>query len=189
VRRAKLVCIAINDPAATRRCISLVRAFAPDVRIVVRAHYVQDLNQLFAEGASEIVAEEFESTIDLFSRVLRSFGIPDQAITHFAEVMRMEGYEFTREAGELPIDPWLAEVLQEVATEWIDVPEGAKGEHSILDLGIRSQTGASILAVRRAGVTTPNPPPDFAIRAGDSLLVLAPPTGLRELRELLAAID
>jgi CPA2 family monovalent cation:H+ antiporter-2 len=189
IRRAKLVCIAINDPAATRRCISLVRALAPDARIVVRARYVQDLDQLFAEGASEIVAEEFESAIDLFSKVLRSFGIPDQAINHFAEAMRMEGYEFTREAGELPIDPWLAEVLREVATEWVDVPEGAKGEHSIRDLGIRSRTGASVLAVRRAGVTTPNPIPDFAIRAGDSLLVLATPTGLRELRDLLAAID
>ena len=103
--------------------------------------------------------------------------------------MRMEGYEFTRAAGELPIDPWLAEMLQEVATEWVDVPEDAEGERSILELGIRSQTGANILAVRRGGVTTPNPPPEFPIRAGDSLLVLASPTGLRQLRDLLAAID
>ena len=124
--------------------------------------------------------------IDLFSKVLRSFGIPHEAITHFAEAMRMEGYEFTRAAGELPIDPWLAELLQEVATEWVDVPEGWEGERTILELGIRSRTGANILAVRRGGATTPNPPPGFAIRAGDSLLVLASPTGLRQLRELLA---
>ncbi len=189
VGRAKLVCVAINDPEATRRCISLAHALAPDVRIVVRARYVQDLDLLFAAGASEVVAEEFESTIDLVSKVLRSFGIPHEAITHFAEAMRMEGYEFTREAGELPIDPWLAELLQEVATEWVDVPEDSEGERTILELGIRAQTGANILAVRRGGVTTTNPPPEFAIRAGDSLLVLASPTGLRQLRDLLAATD
>lgn len=189
VRRAKLVCIAINDPAATRRCISLARHLAPEVRIIVRSRYVQDLDQLFAQGASEVVAEEFESAIDLFSKVLRSFGIPDQAITHFAEAMRMEGYEFTRAAGEMPIDPWLAELLQEVATEWIDVPESPEGERSILELRIRSRTGASILAVRREGVTTSNPAPDFVIRAGDSLLVLGSPTEMRQLRDLLAASE
>jgi CPA2 family monovalent cation:H+ antiporter-2 len=186
--RAKLACVAINDPEATRRCVSLMHVLAPDVRIVVRARYVQDLDELLAAGASEVVVEEFESTIDLFSSVLHSFGIPNEAIAHFAEAMRMEGYEFAREASELPIDPWLVELLQEVATEWVDVPEDWEGEHSILELEIRSRTGANILAVRRAGVTTTNPPPEFAIRAGDSLLVLAPPTGLRELRDLLAAI-
>jgi CPA2 family monovalent cation:H+ antiporter-2 len=189
VRRAKLVCVAINDPAATRRCISVVRALAPDVRIVVRAHYVQELDQLFAAGATEVVAEEFESTIDLFSKVLRAFDIPSQAIAHFADAMRMEGYEFAREADALPIDPWLAEVLQEVATEWVDVPESAVGERSIFALGIRSRTGANVLAVQRGGVTTPNPPPEFAIRAGDSLLVLASPTAVRQLRDLLGIID
>jgi len=189
VERAKLVCIAINDPAATRRCISVARALAPDVQIVARAHYVQEIDQLFAEGASEVVAEEFESTIELFSTVLRCFEIPDQTIAHFAELMRMEGYEFTRAADELPLDPWLAEVLQEVSAEWVDAPEGMPGEHSIIGLGIRARTGASILAVRSRGVTTANPPPDFAIRAGDSLLVLASSASLRQLRELLAAID
>ena len=189
LRRAKLVCVAINDPAATRRCVSLARSLAPDLRIVVRARYVQDLDELLAAGASEVVVEEFESTIDLFSTVLRSFGIPHEAVVHFAEAMRMEGYEFARAAGELPIDPWLAELLHEVATEWVDVPGAWEGERTILELRIRSQTGANVLAARRGGVTTTNPPPDFAIRAGDSLLVLAPPTGLRDLRDLLASIE
>jgi CPA2 family monovalent cation:H+ antiporter-2 len=189
VTRAKVVCIAISDPAATRRCMTVVRALAPDVRIVVRARYVQELDQLFAEGASEVVAEEFESTIDLFSKVLRGFDMPQQAIAHFAEAMRMEGYEFIRESAELPIDPWLAEVLHEVSTEWIDVPEAQEGERSIVDLEVRTRTGATILAVRRGGDTTPNPPPDFRIRSGDSMLVLASPEDLSQLRDLLADSD
>jgi CPA2 family monovalent cation:H+ antiporter-2 len=121
--------------------------------------------------------------------VLRAFEIPEQIILHFAEAMRMEGYEFMRETQALPIDPWLAEVLQEVSTEWIDVPESLRGERSILELGIRARTGASILAVRRGDATTPNPSPGFLIRAGDALLVLAPAEGPRQLRELLEGLD
>jgi CPA2 family monovalent cation:H+ antiporter-2 len=171
VTRAKLVSIAISDPGGTRRCLSVVRALAPDVHIVVRTRYVQEIDQIFAEGASEVVTEEFEASIDLFSKVLRAFEIPEQIIVHFAEAMRMEGYEFMRETVELPIDPWL------------------RSERSILDLGIRARTGASILAVRRGGATTPNPSPEFRIRAGDALLVLAPAAGSRQLRELLDGLD
>lgn len=189
VRRAKLVSIAINDPGATRRCISAVRVLAPDVRIVVRARYLKEIDRLFAEGATDVVAEEFEATIDLFHKVLRIFGIPQQTIADFSEAMRMEGYEFMRESIELPIDPWLAEVLQAASTEWIEVPEGPAVDRSIVDLQIRTRTGASILAVRRGSVTTPNPPPDLVIQAGDALLVMASPAGIQQLRELLAAAD
>jgi CPA2 family monovalent cation:H+ antiporter-2 len=189
VERAKLVSIAISDPGGTHRCISVVRALAPDVPIVVRTRYLQELDRILAEGATEVVAEEFEASIDVFSKVLRAFEIPEQTIQHFAEAMRMEGYEFMRETEALPIDPWLAEVLQEVSTEWVDVPEDLRSERSILDLAIRAQTGASILAVRRGDVTTPNPSPEFRIRAGDALLVLAPAEGPRRLRELLEGLD
>ena len=42
--------------AGTEFEVEIVHALAPDVRIVVRARYVQDLDQLFAAGASEVVA-------------------------------------------------------------------------------------------------------------------------------------
>lgn len=189
VKRAELVCIAISDPEATRRCLSTVRALAPGVRVVVRARYVRELDQLFAAGATDVVAEEFEATIDLFNKVLRSFGIPQQTITDFSEAMRMEGYEFMRESIELPIDPWLAEVLQAVSTEWVDVPAGPAVGRSIVDLHIRARTGANILAVRSGGVATPNPPSDLVIRDGDALLVMASPAEIRQLRALLRTVE
>jgi CPA2 family monovalent cation:H+ antiporter-2 len=189
VNRAKLVSIAINDAAATRRCIAAIRDVAPDVQIIVRARYVQDLDVLFADGATEVVAEEFESTIDLFNKVLRAFEIPPQTIAQFSDAMRMERYEFMRESTEIPLDPWLTEVLHEVSSEWIEVPWRSSLERSLGDLEIRAQSGASVLAVRRGDDTTPNPSADFALRAGDSLLVLASPPELRQLRELLARIE
>ncbi|MGE4607000.1 MAG: cation:proton antiporter, partial [Myxococcota bacterium] len=151
VNRAKLVSIAINDAAATRRCIAAIRDVAPDVQIVVRARYVQDLDTLFADGATDVVAEEFESTIDLFNKVLRAFEIPPQTIAQFSDAMRMERYEFMRESSEIPLDPWLAEVLHEISSEWVDVPWHSSQARSLVDLEIRAQTGANVLAVRRGG--------------------------------------
>jgi len=189
LQRARLVAIVTNDPEATERCIATVHGIAPDTAIIARAHYVKEIDGLIAAGASEVVAEEFEAAIDIFSKVLLHFGIAQQSITQFAEAMRMEGYEFLRGSARLPIDPWLAEVLAEVTNEWVEVPPGSWGERTIVDLGIRARTGASILAVRRDAERISNPSPGFGIRPGDSLLVLASTTELQKLRDLLAGID
>ncbi len=185
VKRARLVSIAINDPEATRATIELTRSLAPDVEIVARAPFMDDLDELFRHGASQVVAEEFESTIDLMSKVLRSCGVAQAAISHFAEELRDEGYELLRGPLSLGIDPWLAETLQEVDAEWIEVPGAAPPDRSIGELGVRARTGASILAVRRDDGLTTNPDPDFHIRPGDSLLILVSAEQLPALRALL----
>ncbi len=183
--RARILTVAISDREATRRCISVARAISPDVHIVARVRYVHELDALVAEGASQVVAQEFESTIDLFSKVLRQVGIPGQAISLFADEMREEGYELLRGPAGAPLDPWLTELLEEVTTEWIQVPSEARDERSIGELGVRARTGASVVAVKRDGETASNPSPDFRIRAGDRLLVLASAEGLRGLVALL----
>ncbi len=182
---AKAVVIAISDPVATRRCVSMVRGMSPRVQIVVRTRYVKELDGLLRGGATEVVAEEFESTIDLFSKVLGVFGVPNLSISEFAQGMRAEGYELLRESKAMPIDPWLAEVLEEVATAWVDVPSTAPERPSIAALGVRTHTGVNVVAVRREGETLANPSPEFCIQAGDSLLVLGSTEELRKLRELL----
>jgi len=188
VRRARLVAVVTNDAAATERCIATVHRVAPQAVIVARAHYVKEIDGLIAAGASEVVAEEFEAAIDVFSKVLHRFGIAQPSIAQFAEAMRMEGYEFLRESATLPIDPWVAEVLAEVTQEWVDVPAGDWGERTIVELAVRTRTGANVLAVRRDAERISNPPPGFAIRPGDALLVMATSEELAKLRELLDGI-
>jgi CPA2 family monovalent cation:H+ antiporter-2 len=152
---------------------------------VARARYVEQLDSLYAAGASQVVAEEFESTIDLVSKVLRGFDISQPAIAQFAEQLREEGYQLLRGPLMLPIDPWLADVLEEVGAEWLDVPESLTGSPSIAELDVRAQTGANILAIRRADMVHPNPPPDFRIRPDDSLLILGSGRQIPALRALL----
>jgi TrkA domain protein len=132
-----------------------------------------------------VVAEELEGTIDLVSETLRIFGIAEGAIERFTAELRDEGYEMLRTPAALALDPWLIELLERVATEWIEVPESFEGEVSLAGLEFRARTGGSILAVDRGGTTTPNPPPSFAIRAGDRLLVFGGSGEVGRARELL----
>ena len=171
VERARLVVIAITDPVATLRVVELVHRVAPDTQILVRTRYVRDVDALQAAGARRVVAEELEGAIDLLSQVLHEFAIPDGAIGRFCEELRDEGYALLQTPPALGLDPWLAELLEQVDTEWIEVPpDGVRGR-SLAELDWRAQTGGSVLAIDRGGSTVPNPAPDMVIQPGDRVLV------------------
>ena len=186
VREARLVAVAISDPVATRRITALVRRLAPEAFLVARTRYVAEMDALYGLGASLVVAEEFEATLDLMGAVLRSLGIPSASVQRFAEELRGEGYEALRMPPALLLDPWLEEVLREVATQWVEVPDAAAGR-SIAELAVRARTGASIVALHRGDETRVNPSPDDRLAAGDRLLVVADAEALARLRALLGA--
>jgi len=135
-------------------------------------------------GATKVVAEEFESTLALTGTTLRHFGVSEESIARFTQELRDEGYEFMR-APETILDPWLADLLDEVATHWVDVPTTFEGSRSISELGVRAHTGANVVAVERAGVMTPSPDPSFQIQRGDRLLTLGSPESIARLHRLL----
>ncbi|MBW2715898.1 MAG: TrkA C-terminal domain-containing protein, partial [Deltaproteobacteria bacterium] len=93
-------------------------------------------------------------------------------------------YEFMR-TPETILDPWLTDLLDEVATHWVDVPQSFEEGRSLAELDIRAHTGANIVAIERAGSTTPSPDPSFEVHRGDRLLTLGSPEAIDRLRALL----
>jgi CPA2 family monovalent cation:H+ antiporter-2 len=181
---ARLVVVAISDPIATLEVVALARSLAPDTPIYARTRYVLEVDELERAGATTVVAEEFESTITLAGVTLRHFGVPEASVARFATELRDEGYEFMR-APETILDPWLTDLLDEVATTWVDVPSSFEGNRSLSELGVRAHTGANIVAVERAGSTTPSPDPSFEIRRGDRLLARGSPEAIERLHALV----
>ena len=59
--------------------------------------------------------------------------------------------------------------------------------HTIGDLGVRSETGASILAVVRGDEVIPNPGADLALQAGDAVGVLGTPQQRAAFRTIAGA--
>lgn len=187
VASARIVVVAITDPLATRRIVSLVRRLGPHAKVLARTRYVRDVDALHALGADVVVAEELEAAIDLLTHVLREFGLASSAVADFVDELRDEGYALLQTPPGVALDPWLAELLEQVATEWIDVPAGLAPGQTIGSLALRTRTGASVLAVERGGVRTPNPAADHAIEPGDRLLVFGGAAEIGRVRELLAA--
>jgi len=186
VARAALVVVAVNDPIATRRVVALAREIAPQVPIVARSPYVASVDGLAAAGAHTVVVDELEASLELVAAVLGRYGIPEEAVHRFTGALREEGYEAIRGSPDLPLDPWLVEVLGQVTTEEVEVPDGFRAQ-SLADLDARARSGASILLVERHGARHPNPSPTTRLRAGDHLLVLGDPAQIAAFRRLLQA--
>jgi len=182
-RAATLLVLAILALVGTPTVLLTV-SLAGDV---VSGYRAFEAGTLAVPPPQDVVAEEFEGSIELVSRALDLFHFPTGAIAKFSEALRDEGYGAIRSGIASPIDPWLMELLDQVDDEWVDVPEGFAGEASLAELGIRARTGATILAVERAGTTVTNPPSSQMLRAGDRLLVLADAAAIAALRELLAS--
>jgi CPA2 family monovalent cation:H+ antiporter-2 len=184
LERARLLVVAISDPLATREIVTLARRLTPELEILVRARYVLEVDRLEAHGAI-VVAEEYESTLELLAQTLRRFGVAEGAIARFSSGLREEGYELLRSAPGVILDPWLTELLEEAAADWVEVPEAFTAHASLEELGVRIRSGASVLAVDRAGVTHTNPPASFRLLPGDRLLALGTPDAIGRLRNLL----
>ena len=69
------------------------------MHIVARTRYVAEMLELQKLGANEVVPEEFETSIEIFARVLQKYDVPKDRIQLAAEEARSDHYELLRERG------------------------------------------------------------------------------------------
>jgi len=178
VEKARLLVVAISDPVSTRRIVSIARQANPHLYIIVRTRYVAEVDELKALGADEVIPEEFETSIEIFSRVLHRYSFPRSAILDMVEKVRSNSYTALRTV-ELPRRHLFEtyEWLPQIEIDGYRIPEGSHlHDRSIKDLQIRKKTGVTVIAVKRGKSVHTNPEPDFTLKAGDFLLF----TGDRE---------
>lgn len=174
IERARVVVFVISDPAAVRRSVAQAREMNPGVQIVVRTRRVEEIEELRRLGADEVVAEEFETAIEVFTLVLEHYHVPRNVVRAQIRLLRGEGYEMLRTpaVGRRVSDAVLG-ALEAGTTDVFRVETGSPAAGSTLrDLDLRRHTGATVLAVVRGERPTPNPAPDTALEAGDDLVLV-----------------
>jgi CPA2 family monovalent cation:H+ antiporter-2 len=174
LEHARILVLAISDPIASRHTVWLARQMNPDIHIIVRTRYMSEISDLRELGANEVIPEEFETSIEIFSRVLREYGIARNVIQRQIAEIRSEGYQMLR-MPSLPIVDMseIAEALKSASTEtlFVEANSTAVGK-TIGELKLRRTTGVTIIAITRDGHTEINPGPETTIQAEDVLVLL-----------------
>jgi len=168
VSRARLVIVTVPDPVGARLVVN------PDVHVVVRSTTVEQLEELGRLGVYEAVHPESEAGLELGRQALNHLGVGVGDIQRFADEVRRELYApITRQGADGDLLAQLRRISRETETEWVRLAEGNEvAGKTIGELGIRTSTGASIVAVIRGEEVMPNPGPEVVLRAGDLVGVL-----------------
>ncbi len=96
IKEALVMVITIPHPQAIRRITTVARQLNPNLHIIIRARYLSDMKSLFELGADEVIPEEFETSVELFVRVLHKFLIPYEQIEQLVAAIRADNYEMFR---------------------------------------------------------------------------------------------
>lgn len=172
--RARVLVFAIASVGDETRGVELARRMAPHVRILVRTRRVAAIEQLHARGADEVVPEEFETSLEIFARVLRMYGVPSNTIQRQVESVRGEQYGMLRglRLPDLRLDA-LRHLGVHRAVDTVEVEAGSEAVgQSPRTLNLRRRTGANVIAVVREGQVFYTPDPVFGFQPGD-MVVLA----------------
>jgi CPA2 family monovalent cation:H+ antiporter-2 len=188
VEEARVLVLAVSDPFSARRAVQMARGLNPKIYIVVRTRYLRELDELHQLGADDVVPEEFETSIEIFTLVLRNYRMPQDLIVNKAEQVRREGYALLRRSAL----PELAHHLRggtltdvEVETCRVESDSPAAGR-TLAQISVRPRTGASVIALTRAGVTESNPSHKAVLEVGDVLVLMGTRDQIRRAVGLLA---
>jgi len=172
IEKARLLVVAISDPVSTRGIVSVARHENPNLYIITRTRYLAEVDDLKALGSDEVIPAEFETSIEIFSRVLQKYNFPKSMILGMADKIRSDNYTALRNI-EIQKRHLFEryEWLPEMELDGYRVPDDAHlAEKSIAELQVRKKTGVTIIAIRRGTEVFTNPGPDFRIRSGDIIL-------------------
>lgn len=187
IEAARVLVVAIPDPFTARRTVQIARTLNPKIHIVVRTRYLRELEELHQIGADDVVPEEFETSIEIFALVLRTYNMPPDFVMQKAEQVRREGYALLRRS-ELPelAHHLRRGTLSDVDVETCRIEEDSPASGKTIDqLALWQRTGVSIVALTRNGVTESNPSVKTKLLAGDIVVLLGTREQIRRAMALL----
>ncbi len=170
VAEARVLVLALSDPAGSRHACRLARQRSSSLFILARTRYVAEIDELYRTGASQVIPEEFETSIEIFTSVLREFHVPGNMAEAQVRLLRQERYGLMR-GRKLPssVVERLDELLAEGVTDtFLLLQHSPAVGRSFADLGLER---VRVVAVVRGGHVMAEPPADFELRVGDTVVL------------------
>ena len=174
---ARVAVVAISDPVGTNRVVEQIRRLSPAIHIIARVKYIVHAERLLSLGANEIIPEEYESSIELFTRVLHKYLVPKDTVEDMVAHIRADGYQMLRSPN--PVKTGLQDLAStlsgmEIRSMRVQQSSNAVG-HSLAELNLRKEYGITVLAISRKGQKVTLPDGDERFQEDDTVVLLGLP--------------
>jgi CPA2 family monovalent cation:H+ antiporter-2 len=182
IAHARVVVIAISDVGATRSTVSAIRRLSTRAHVIARTRYTLEMDPLLSLGTDEVVTEEYETSIEIFSRVLRRYFVPRDEIDRSIKDIRRGGYDAFRSISREPTSAvGIERFLSNISLEVYRAEEGSTVAGStLMASNVRGRSGVTVVAIQRAdGTMVVNPQGSDTVGPGDAALLLGLPEQIR----------
>ena len=186
IKAARVIVVVISDDAASRRIVAAAHALNPTAHIIARTRHLAEVEPLYHVGANEVIPEEFETSVEIFTRVLMEYLIPHDQIEQFIAEVRADGYKMFR---TLPKDAPPVSDLKvhfpdlEISVLWVDQKSPFVGK-SLAEIALRGTYEVTVLAVRRNEQILTNPHGELRIEFDDEVYLLGNPEKIAQVADL-----
>lgn len=174
---ARVLAIVMSDPAAIRIVIENAMQINPHLHILARTRFLGEVTELQELGAQEVVSEEFETCIELFTRVLGKYLVPHNKIEKFTHDIRAENYSMLRRVEQLgaPISSLQQYVPDMILSVFTLEKDSMLDGVTLESVNLRQHANITVVAVNRDGQTFTHPGGSFKLLDGDLVYVFSSP--------------
>ncbi len=190
IDKARLVVIAFGEDKQSMEVIQRVRFLAPNVQILVRTRNDDNLAQLKAAGANEVVPESLEGSLMLVSQVLSLTGVPFSRIIRRVQKERKEHYNHLHgfyQGENTDLGPNAIDRIEFAHAVLLTENADAIGR-SLGSLNL-AKRGVSVIALQRHGHEIEAPSDDIILQAQDTLVLRGKPHRVERAERFLQEGD
>jgi CPA2 family monovalent cation:H+ antiporter-2 len=189
IRQAKTLVVAVSEEEAIPRIIHMARQLSPDIYILARTRHVRNARYLLDLGADEVISEEFEAALEIFTRALKRYQISETEIARIIErAKKMSAPMFTKgeEPGARRAEDFRTFFrMTHVHPFRVEAGSPAEGK-TIAELDLKDQYGIMGAGLRRGDNKLIHAPETTRLQEGDVLILFITDQKAGEIRHLFS---
>ncbi len=188
VEYADIIVVSVGNLITSLNVIEKIREINKNAYVIIRTKHVTDIDQLYNLGASQVIPEEFETSIELFERVLRKRLIPETDIRSVITKIRDDNYGIFLEREEYA-NLALTKELPNIEIFPLEVDDGCSiiGK-SIIDVEFRQTFQVTLVAIMRNHELIEHPEPEIIFQKGDIIYIMGKPEQINNAIDLFSKV-
>jgi monovalent cation:H+ antiporter-2, CPA2 family len=183
---ADIVVVSVGSLIPSMAIVEKVRKLNRKAHILVRTQQTYSVEQLYRQGADQVIPEKLEIAIDLFNRVLVQRLYTQRDVNRIiARIRNMHLGEFTEK--DRRFRPSILDEFPNVSISALEVESGSEAENrTLIDIRLRNRTGVTVLAIKRGDSVIEHPVPSTELQGKDIVYVLGNPEQINLASELFS---
>lgn len=187
LHNARAAVVAISDNQATKAVVKNIRKHSDSLYLVVRTRFIKDITELFALGADEVIPEEFETSVQIFTHVLHNFLVPEDDIDQIVEKVRSDNYQLFKGELKQPKSFKPNNLLADFNILCVSISSDSNDflGKPLSELNLRANYGINIIGIKRKEKLFQTIRPDDVLLQGDRVYIQGKQSNIEQFNKLI----